>query len=60
MSGRMHETLPQAGDVVMMDATSGIDRIDSKVFWLVMLSPAGAYIIRIRICFDRSTVFKAP
>ena len=33
----------QSSDVVnMIDATSGLDRCDSKIFWIVMPSPGGA------------------
>ena len=38
---RVHETIPQSGDIVFMDATSNLDRNDSKVFHLVCPSPVG-------------------
>ena len=50
MSLRVHETLPQAGDVVMLDATSGVDRIDSKIFRLVTPSPAGSLPLGTIVC----------
>ena len=54
MSLRVHETLPQAGDVVMLDATSGVDRIDSKVFRLVTPSPAGSLPLGTIVCSSES------
>ena len=39
---RVHKSLPQSGDVVMIDATSNLDRCDSKVFRIVTPSPGGA------------------
>ena len=39
---RVHETIPQSGDIVFMDATSNLDRNDSKVFHFVCPSPVGA------------------
>ena len=38
---RVHETIPQSGEIVFMDATSNLDRNDSKVFHLVCPSPVG-------------------
>ena len=38
---RVHENVPQAGDIVLMDATSNLDRHDTKLFHLVCPTPAG-------------------
>ena len=37
---RVHENLPQAGDIVLVDATSNLDRHDTKLFHMVCPSPA--------------------
>ena len=39
---RVHETVPQSGDIVLVDATSNLDRNDSKLFHLVCPSAIGA------------------
>ena len=39
---RVHENFPQAGDIVMCDATSNLDRNDSKLLHIVCPSPIGA------------------
>ena len=39
---RVHQTMPQSGDIVMIDATSNLDRNDSKLFHIVCPSPIGA------------------
>ena len=39
---RVHETVPQSGELVLIDATSNLDRNDSKVFHLVCPSPVGS------------------
>ena len=39
---RVHQTMPQSGDIVMVDATSNLDRNDSKLFHIVCPSPIGA------------------
>ena len=39
---RVHETIPQSGEIVMMDATSNLDRGDTKVFHLVCPNCVGA------------------
>ena len=39
---RVHETVPQCGEIVMIDATSNLDRNDFKLFHLVCPSPIGA------------------
>ena len=41
MTNRVHSTLPQAGDIVFIDSTSSLDRVDSKYFRLLTVSPAG-------------------
>ena len=38
---RVHKHVPQAGDIVLMDATSNLDRYDTKLFHLICPSPAG-------------------
>ena len=38
---RVHEFVPQAGDIVLMDATSNLDRHDTKLFHLMIPNPAG-------------------
>ena len=39
---RVHGIIPQSGEIVMMDATSNLDRNDSKIFHLVCPSIVGA------------------
>ena len=39
---RVHGTVPQAGDIIMVDATSNLDRNDSKLIHVVCPSPIGA------------------
>ena len=39
---RVHETIPQSGELVLIDATSNLDRNDSKLFHLVCPSAIGA------------------
>ena len=41
LSKRVHKLLPQAGDIVYVDATSNLDRQDSKLIKLMTCSPAG-------------------
>ena len=38
---RVHENLPQAGDIVLVDSTSNLDRHDTKLFHIICPSPAG-------------------
>ena len=38
---RVHQTIPQAGDIVFIDATANIDRNDTKLFHLVCPSVIG-------------------
>ena len=38
---RVHQTVPQSGEIVCVDSTSNLDRNDSKVFHLVCPSPIG-------------------
>ena len=38
---RVHKMIPQSGELVMMDATSNVDRSDTKIFHLMCPSPAG-------------------
>ena len=38
---RVHEKVPQSGDIVFMDATSSLDRNDTKLIHLVCPSPIG-------------------
>ena len=38
---RVHQLIPQSGDLLMMDATSNVDRSDTKIFHLMCPSPAG-------------------
>ena len=39
---RVHEHLPQSGDLVFIDATSNLDRNDTKLLHMVCSSPIGA------------------
>ena len=41
LSRRVHKLLPQAGDIVYVDATSNLDRQDSKLIKFMTCSPAG-------------------
>ena len=41
LSGQVHEVLPQAGDIVYVDATSNLDRQDSRLIKCMTCSPAG-------------------
>ena len=41
LSRRVHKVLPQAGDIVYVDATSNLDRQDSKLIKFMTCSPAG-------------------
>ena len=41
LSRRVHEVLPQAGDIVYVDATSNLHRQDSKLVKFMTCSPAG-------------------
>ena len=38
---RVHENMPQAADIVFIDATSNLDRLDCKLFHLICPSAAG-------------------
>ena len=38
---RVHKHVPQAGDIVLMDATSNLDRHDTKLFHLICPSAVG-------------------
>ena len=38
------ECVPQSGDIVLIDATSNLDRQDTKLFQLLTCSPAGGLI----------------
>ena len=38
---RVHESIPAAGDLLVMDATGNIDRFDSKIFHLMCPSTLG-------------------
>ena len=38
---RVHENVQQAGDIVLVDATSSLDRHDTKLFHLVCPTPVG-------------------
>lgn len=38
---RVHKMVPQSGDLLIMDATSNIDRSDSKIFHIMCPSAAG-------------------
>ena len=40
-SQRVHENVPQAGDIVLVDATSNLDRHDTKLFHFICPTPAG-------------------
>ena len=42
MTLRVHATLPQAGDIVLVDSTGAVDRVNSKYFRFLTVSPAGA------------------
>ena len=39
---RVHENLSQAGDIILVDATSNLDRQDTKLFHIVCPSPVGS------------------
>ena len=39
---RVHKTVPQSGEIIMIDATSNLDRTDCKLFHLVCPTPVGA------------------
>ena len=39
---RVHNNMPQSGDIVMVDATSNLDRNDCKLIHMVCPSPIGA------------------
>ena len=41
---RVHEHIPSAGDILIMDATANLDRNDSKIFHLMCPSPLGTLI----------------
>ena len=41
LSRRVHKVLPQSGDIVYVDATSNLDRQDSKLTKFMTCSPAG-------------------
>lgn len=41
LSKRVHKVLPQSGDIVYVDATSNLDRQDSKLVKFMTCSPAG-------------------
>ena len=47
---RVHEHLPQAGDIVLVDATSNLDRQDTKLFHFICPSPAGGLPLGSVIC----------
>ena len=38
---RVHENIPSAGDIMIMDATANLDRNDSKLFHLMCPTPVG-------------------
>ena len=38
---RVHEHIPAAGDLMIMDATANVDRNDSKIFHMMCPSPIG-------------------
>ena len=40
-SRRVHVKLPEAGDIILVDATSNLDRQDTKLVHIVCPSPAG-------------------
>ena len=40
-SRRVHDCLPQAADIVLVDATTNLDRQDTKLFQIICRSPAG-------------------
>ena len=39
---RCHQHIPQSGDIVQIDATGNVDRVDSKITNIVCPTPAGA------------------
>ena len=39
---RVHDVVPQSGEIVLIDATANLDRSDSKLFHLVCPTPIGA------------------
>lgn len=41
LSQRVHEMLPQAGDIVFLDSTGSLDRQDSRFFRFLTCSPCG-------------------
>ena len=38
---RVHQMLPSSGDIALLDATSNLDRVDSKLFRFLTVSPSG-------------------
>ena len=38
---RIHENVPQSGDIVLVDATANLDRHDTKLFHFICPTPAG-------------------
>ena len=60
LSRRVHKLLPQAGDIVYVDATSNLDRQDSKLIKFMTCSPAGGLPLGFVITRSESeTVLKA-
>ena len=41
LNRRLHEKIPAAGDLLIMDATANLDRCDTKLFHLMCPSPIG-------------------
>ena len=41
---RVHENIPALGDMLIMDATTNLDRNDTKLFHLMCPSPVGSLI----------------
>ena len=40
---RVHDCLPQVGDMFLVDVTSNLDRQDTKLFHIICPSPAGGF-----------------
>ena len=51
---RVHQEVPQAGDIVLCDATSSLDRVDSKLFRFLTVSPSGGLPLGIIITSSES------
>ena len=60
LNRRVHEHIPAAGDLMIMDATANLDRNDSKIFHLMCPSPIGGLPLGTIITTrgDETTIYK--